>query len=98
MPNCFSLTRKSEPEKGPVKLTQIDLEVASFMSVPCHDKYWCYNWYNVIGFGLAMGKTFADLREKEIKEPDEYSENMIKIIDFLDANFTADAWVEIGRK
>ena len=87
MPNCFALKRKSEPEKGNVSLTKIDEEIC------------CCNWYNIIGFDLAMGKTFAQIRQGLIDKPyPECNEEYKKIVDYLDENFVVDSWVEIGRR
>lgn len=104
MPNCFSLTRLSSPGNGPVPLVQIDEEMCKHFNVkPDPVKYYAY-WYDYVGFPLAMGKTFADIREqfkKDAKEqgPQEaaYWERLIAIVDWLDANFTVDAWVQIGK-
>ena len=99
MPNCFALKRKSEPEKGNVSLTKIDEEICNLLHREVHDKIWCCNWYNIIGFDLAMGKTFAQIRQGLIDKPyPECNEEYKKIVDYLDENFVVDSWVEIGRR
>lgn len=92
MPNCFQLIRKTEPDKSVVKLQQIDEEICAHMEVPVDPDEWVGNWYNTIGFCLAMGKDFAWIRERAVDEQE------LKIINFLDANFIPDAWTEIGRQ
>jgi len=93
MPNCFTLTRKSDPAAGPVKLTLIDEELCAHLGVEVHPSNWCFGWYDIVGFALAMGKSFA-----EIREFCEDYEDLHPIIDYLDANFTTNAWAEIGRR
>jgi len=93
MPNCFSLTRKSNPEAGPVKLTLIDEELCSHLGVEVHPEYWVHGWYNSIGLMLAMGKSWDECREI-FKDSDV----LLPIIDYLEANFITDAWAEIGRR
>jgi len=93
MPNCFTLTRKSDTAAGPVKLTLIDEELCAHLGVEVDNTHWVHGWYNSIGFSLAMGKSFDECREIFKK----YIELQI-IIDYLDANFTTDSWAEIGRR
>lgn len=88
MPNCFQLIPKGQTE--PEKLVVIDQKICEALEVECHPKYWCRGWYDLIGFGVACGKTFEQLRTIY---PD-----MIDIIDFLDANYTTDAWAEVGGR
>ena len=104
MPNCFSLSRKSKREEGPVKLSLIDDEICHhFNVVPDAIEYYAY-WYDIIGFKLAMGKTFdeikKDLAERIVEKPewnDEYT-RLIEITNWLDENFVANAWAEIGKR
>ena len=109
MPNCFQLTRKSEPEKGPVKLTQIDQEIADHLGVPCNPTIWCYYWYDIIGFKLALGKKHDEIKADLLEvrktlvdagdtEGVEFQDQLVRINDFLEANFTSDSWVEIGKR
>jgi len=109
MPNCFTLTRKSEPEKGPVKLNVIDEDICRFFGKPVHLKHWYMGWFDMIGFDLAMGQTFPHIIDKYAKrsyycylygdmESVEYLDHMIEIAKYLDAVFIPDNFVEIGRK
>lgn len=95
MPNCFTLTRKSDPDAGPVAFAKIDEEICAHLDVPCHPKHWYLGWYDDIGMALAHGMTFERMRE--IYEEDREVQ-AIKVVDFLDENFTANAWAEIGRR
>src|SRR5689334_4899735 len=85
MPNCFSLTKIGETE--PMKLTQIDELICGHLGVKVHPTQWVYGWYDIIGFGLAMGKTFDDF----IDNPD-WSDRIQEIAKFLKDNFKSDAW------
>ena len=94
MPNCFSLTRKSNPEAGPVKLSVVDEELCQFLNRPVDPKRYCAEWYNHIGFALACGKSFEEIKVDMTKIEDKWSELYAKIIDWFIANFTSDCWVE----
>ncbi len=100
MPNCFHLVRKGEKE--PTTLTQVDREVCEYMEVPEDKVHYCYDWFNVIGFLIASGKSLGsqDLRiaVREWTEVEELREKLEKILDFLEQHFVSDAWVEIGRR
>ena len=107
MPNCFSLTRRTEIEKGAVPLQQVDEELCAFLGVRCDEKEWYHGWYGYIGFLIAMGKTWdrlkADIAEKVAKsgadtEQKEYWLKMEQIRDWLEREFTSDAWAEIERR
>lgn len=98
MPNCFSLTRKTEPEKGPVALNTIDEEMCAHFNEKPHEVEYFYYWYDWVGLPLAMGSSFAEIKERLVKERDDPTAvKMVEIVQWLDDNFTADAWAEIGR-
>lgn len=94
MPNCFTLTRKSDVQAGPVTLSVIDEEMCAYFGEPVHSEYWCRGWYNSIGLLLSLGKNWDEIREI-YEEPD--FQHLIPVIDFLEANFTTDAWYQYGR-
>src|SRR5581483_8026268 len=107
MPNCFCLRRKSDPKGEPVPLNKIDEEICQLFGATVHPKYWCNNWYNTIGFAIAMGDDWNKIRQRrmdEINDPKttaemkEWAEYDLKIIDYLEANYTYDTWVEIGKR
>jgi hypothetical protein len=101
MPNCFALIRKSEPQAGRVEFAKIDEEMRKHFKIePDSDKY-LLGWYRWVGFALACGKTFTQLKEQMFKQlpegdPSETDTDRlaIKIVDWLDANFTSDAWYQ----
>lgn len=102
MLNCFSLTRKSDIGAGPVSFQVIDEEMCKFFNQPCDPVKYMDEWYDIIGFNLAMDLSFDKQRVKYIEkskqgnELGEFCKNLVKIIDWLDENFTYDAWAEIG--
>lgn len=105
MPNCLQLTRLSNQEAGPVVLQEIDHEICQWFLRPTDEEKWFFDWYNCIGFRLAMGKTFAEVeaqfdeyiadREDGIKP---YYAMMKSIVGFLEERFTPNAWAEVGRR
>ena len=98
MSNCFSLTRKGESE--PARMQEIDdLMRIEFGEEPDADR-WLWGWYDTIGYGLALGRDWAQLREKFAEDPDE-SERIntsrrrrLAVIDWLEANYIPNAWAE----
>lgn len=87
MPNCFQLVRKSDTNAGPVVLQQIDDEMREAFHEPPDTEHWYRDWYNWAGLYLALGKTFDQIRE--IVKDDVQG---LRIVEWLDANFTSSAW------
>jgi hypothetical protein len=92
MPNCFTLTRKTELEAGPVQLTLIDEELCAYLGQEVDPDNWVYGWYNSIGLMLAIGKSFEECREIFAE-----SNHLLPIVAYLEANFVTDAWYQHGR-
>lgn len=101
MPNCFQLIRKSDPQAGPVSLSLIDEEMCKHFGVtPDPVQYYC-EWFNWIGFRLAMGRSLEYLRgyfngasDFGPKEDDRMFDELSKITKWLDENFTSDAFYQ----
>lgn len=89
MPNCFSLTRKTALDQGPVSLSKVDEEICAHLGVPVHPTMYCYWWYDLIGFGVATGKTFDDFIND-----DGRTDHVREIARFLKDNFVPNAWAE----
>ncbi len=105
MPNCFTLTRKGEVK--PTPLAKIDEELVALMNArgfpaELHPVKYCHGWFDIIGFGLACEKTWDDLRKAETDYAAEYPgynpQPYLVMIDYLEANFEPNCWVEIGRR
>lgn len=100
MANCFTLTRKGESK--PASLQGIDDEMRLHFGEPPDAKQWLYGWYNTIGFALALGRDWNQIREEYAPDPyasdgGEFDRKMVGVCDWLEANFTANAWAECGR-
>ena len=87
MPNCFSLTRKSDPESGPVPLATIDEEMCVFFNVLPHPRMYYLGWYDMIGFRLAVGHTFEEIIS-------DSSERLKVVAQWLQDNFIPNAWAQ----
>lgn len=104
MPNYFMLTRKSDPEAGGVKFTDIDAEMCAHFNVPCDENKWYMDWYRYLGLALAHGKTFDEVRQAAKSDAESHDcttdpdcIRWLEIIDWLDNNFTPSAWAMIGN-
>ena len=104
MPACFQLFRKSEGQNAaPCKLNTIDEELCKLLGKEIHPTLYVGCWFDYIGFKLAIGKTFAQIREAIAANKAEYGDtefydDMLKMADYLDENFSPSAWTEIGRR
>lgn len=90
MPNCFTLTRKSDTEAGPVAFSTIDDEMCEHFGVKPDPKMYHRGWYDCIGLALACGQTWDKIRET--------FSGMVPIVDWLESHFIPNAWAEIGRR
>jgi hypothetical protein len=101
MPNYFTLTRRSDLESGPVVLQRIDDEMRVHFGEPPDKDNWYLDWYNWIGLSLSMGRSFAHIRDAycAFLRQQGLSEDCrhVEVIDWLDANFTSNAWATVGR-
>ena len=87
MPNCFQLLERStDNELVPVAFSHIDNRMRIHFDAPPDPINWYKHWYDLIGFGLALGRSWADLREAF---PDH-----VDIVNWLETNYTCDAWAE----
>jgi hypothetical protein len=60
MPNHFQLVDKTTGE--PEAFNAVDAKLCEHFRAPVHPTEWFNGWYACIGFGLACGKAFAELR------------------------------------
>ena len=97
MANSFGLTRKTEMDKGPVSLRQVDEEICAHFNVP-HTSDYYHHWFDTIGFGLATGMSFADIIRRchedmeASAESYRYYERKLEIAEYLDKHFISDRW------
>ena len=96
MPAYFQLYPKNSDE--PAKFADVDDKMrAHFNAPPDPDKYLC-GWYDSIGMRLALGQSFDEIRAEwfSYNEAEGYDE-LIDILDWLEANYTPNSWTQIGR-
>ena len=86
MPNCFQLLRNGNA----VPLNTIDEEMCRHFGAPCHEKHYFEGWYDFIGYELARGQSFAEIRLTYANSP-----ILVQIVDWLEANFQVNAWYEL---
>ena len=90
MPNCFQLINR---ETGKADAFQdIDEAICWDLGWPVDEERYAHGWYDSIGLGLARGRTFEELRDYFVD-----AEELLQIIDWLDARYTPDAWYESRR-
>jgi hypothetical protein len=101
MPNYFSLTRKTDREAGPVPFVTIDEEICAAFEVAPHPYLYFVGWYDDIGFSLAMGKSWDEIRaghakwrtDAEGKGDREFAEHLTtlsKVATWLEERFEVD--------
>jgi hypothetical protein len=104
MPNCFSLTRKSDKDAGPVSLQQIDNEMRIHFKEPPDPAHWLWSWYDTLGLALSLGLSFdhiiQDCHANLAEYPGDigYYKRKLSIAEYLNEHFVSDAWAEIGRR
>ena len=95
MANCFTLTRKGESK--PASLQAIDDEMRIEFGEEPDEDHWLWGWYDTIGYGLALGRDLAQLREQFAEDPAESERinmsrrRMLVVIDWLDEHYTTNA-------
>lgn len=98
MPNCFALKKKGADKAS--KLVDVDQEIADMLGVECDPKMWTRSWYDIIGYGYALGRSFKETGEQMDKylmhEPDsELYADLKKINEYLEKEYDLDSWYEM---
>jgi len=86
MPSCFQLLRDGDA----VSLNQIDEEMCKHFQVPCHETRYYESWYDTIGFGLATGESFDQIRMTYADFP-----RLVEIASWIETNFSVRHWHEL---
>lgn len=84
----------------PATFQQIDSAICQNVDglSPWHAKHWVCSWYDIIGFKLALGKTYQqitdDFKEMITKYPEDADVyyDLIRINHYLLDNYTVNAW------
>ena len=98
MASSFSLTRKTEMDKGPVSLRQVDEELCVHFNVVPHPDDYYHLWFDTIGSELTSGSSFSDIIKgchrdmAEYPEKYRYYERKLEIAKYLDKHFISDRW------
>ena len=99
MPNCFQLISKETHEA--VVLQKLDDDLRVHFGFGPDPKNWLNGWYNIIGFKLAGGKSFAQIREdlEELAtEPNslyvEEDKLQLAILEYIEERYESSAWYE----
>ncbi len=99
MPVCFQLYPKATPGSGPAILNKIDEEMCAHFEAPVDPVKYLNGWFDCIGFRLACGKSFDEIKvelqgyvdeEKAANRPDavKFYEDMLLIHAWLDEHYT----------
>jgi hypothetical protein len=110
VPNCFQLRKKGA--EAPEVLQKVDEAICAHYGVEVSSKYWFHNWYNVIGFLIALkghnlgtdelreevNKWYDDWPSNEAEEARECKGQMFGILNFLEEHYESTNFVEIGRR
>ena len=89
MPNCFQLIRNGKA----VPLVKIDEELCLHFKEPCNADRYFREWYDCIGYDLALGHSFEKI--KVTYAAPEYAESgLLPVAEWLEANFTPQSWYE----
>lgn len=89
MPNCYQLLRDGVP----VPLAHVDEEMCRHFDEPVHPTRYYQSWHDVIGYELAMGRTFDQIRATLTSSYSEYPQ-LVEIANWIEKHFTARAWHE----
>lgn len=85
MPNCFTLTKIGDKQPAILKDLDTELWIHFEGAEPENNDHWYRNWYNTVGFALALGKTIDECFELTDR-PEE-----IAVIQYLKDNYTTNA-------
>lgn len=91
MPACFELISKSSKERE--RLSTVDEAICAHVGVEPDPKYYYRSWVDTIGLSLACGKDWAWARAWARANYAD-SPELVAVVDFLEANYTYNAWHE----
>lgn len=92
MPNCFQLLDKET--NTPVSLALVDNLICREVYNTEPDKHFyggnVFNWFDSIGFQIAMGKDLAQTREYYVNSTMWFDElpHILPVIDYLEQKYT----------
>ena len=93
----FQLLSKKTNE--PVSLNQVDTEICNLLDIPVHPKRYggdLYNWYNLIGFQIAVGKPLGSKELRDYVTDRWLGDTWVKtghiVLNYLENTYTSEAW------
>lgn len=89
MPVCFALCDKETGERVP--LAKVDDAICEHFSVVPDERKYYHQWYDIIGFRLAMGETLQEMRDEFASLSAGY-EDKLAIVKFLQERYVSEAW------
>lgn len=75
-------------------LQDVDLMICQRLEIPSSTDEWVGDWYNIIGFSLAMGRSFDELIDRYKSIEDDEARLLILIAALLNENFYVSTWAE----
>lgn len=102
MPNCFQLIDKVTKE--PVILAKLDDDLRVHFKQPPDESKYLWFWYDVIGFKLAMGESYEDIRngfKQSMQERPNLAaeyQDLMDVLAYIEERYDPNTWVEIGRR
>lgn len=88
--------------------TRIDEDMCAHFGVDCDPDKYLIDWYNCVGWRVAMGKSLDDVIAEfiagigeETKNGNEnnaigYS-NLVRVTKWLKEHYTTDSWYQVGK-
>ena len=89
MPNCFQLIRNGKA----VPLVKIDEEMCLHFGEPCDPDRYFRCWYDCIGYDLAAGRSFEEIKVT-YAAPTWDDSGLLPIVEWLESNFSSRSWYE----
>lgn len=68
----------------PAAFNSIDEALCEGLGVPCDSRKWYKNWYNAVGFSLALGQSWDECRSNWPELGD--------VINWLEARYDVKSW------
>jgi len=96
----FQLFRKDSDE--PERLDVVDAMMCYHFRVECDERRYHAWWFDIIGFKLALGQTWDEVRRNIRDFTEDWvwearTQHLIDIVNWLEANFTVNHFTSWGR-
>jgi hypothetical protein len=79
---CFQLMPKK-----PARLAHVDQEMCKYFEVECDPDLYYMDWFGVIGFLIATGRNYAEIKAKLYEYNTGDTPRYLEILDWLDNNY-----------